>query len=207
MPLPRTQESRRTRRDGCIAREMRKPNHAALTAAVALLRCLGVRLVVRHGRGSRVKSVVMITDHRRIVPSAQPAAGTRPLARGAGLPQRTNRRRAEHGARFPSGESVSGNAVPGTGRYPRRYVRVAEELGLGLSAEDVVGWLDDRAARSGFVITPEVLWGGIEPELDPDPGEAMAVYRVGLRALLDCEPRLTPIPQSSLPVLQFAAGQ
>jgi len=35
--LARAQVSRRARRDGCIAREMRKPNHAALTAAVALL--------------------------------------------------------------------------------------------------------------------------------------------------------------------------
>ena len=34
----------------------------------------------------------------------------------------------------------------------------------------------------------------------------MAVYRVGLQALLDSEPRLTPIPQSSLPVLQLPLG-
>ena len=58
---------------------------------------------------------------------------------------------------------------------------LAEELGLGLGAEDVVGWLDDRATRSGFVITPVVLWGGIDPALDPDPSEVMAVYRVGLQ--------------------------
>ena len=83
---------------------------------------------------------------------------------------------------------------------------VAEELGLGLGAENVVGWLDDRATRSGFVITPVVLWGGVDPVLDPDPGEVMAVYRVGLQALLDCQPRLTPIPQSGLPVLQLPLG-
>ena len=82
----------------------------------------------------------------------------------------------------------------------------AEELGLGLGAEDVVGWLDDRATRSGFVITPVVLWGGVDPALDPDPSEVMAVYRVGLQALLDCEPRLTPIPQSRVPVLQLPLG-
>jgi len=56
------------------------------------------------------------------------------------------------------------------------------------------------------VITPVVLWGGVDPVLDPDPGEVMAVYRVGLQALLDCQPRLTPIPQSGLPVLQLPLG-
>jgi len=82
----------------------------------------------------------------------------------------------------------------------------AEELGLRLSAEDLLGRLDDRATRSGFVISPVVLWGGTDPTLDPDPNEVMAVYRVGLQALLDCEPRLTPIAQSSLPVLQLPLG-
>jgi ADP-ribose pyrophosphatase YjhB (NUDIX family) len=82
----------------------------------------------------------------------------------------------------------------------------AEELGLRLSAEDVVGWLDDRATRSGFVISPVVLWGGSDPTLDPDPREVIAVYRVGLQALLDCEPRFTSTPQSRLPVLQLPLG-
>ena len=56
------------------------------------------------------------------------------------------------------------------------------------------------------MITPVVLWGGTDPALDPDSSEVTAVYRVGLQALLDCEPRLTPIPQSSLPVLQLPLG-
>jgi len=35
--MPRAQQSRHARRDDCIARTMRKLDHAALTAAVALL--------------------------------------------------------------------------------------------------------------------------------------------------------------------------
>ena len=35
--MPRAQQPRRAGRDDCIARTMRKPNHARLTAAVALL--------------------------------------------------------------------------------------------------------------------------------------------------------------------------
>ena len=48
MPLPRTQQSRRARRDDCIARMIRKPNRARLTADVALLLSSGMRLLVRH---------------------------------------------------------------------------------------------------------------------------------------------------------------
>jgi 8-oxo-dGTP pyrophosphatase MutT (NUDIX family) len=81
-----------------------------------------------------------------------------------------------------------------------------EELGLRLKAESVVGWLDDYATRSGFVITPVVLWCDADPSLQPDPDEVFAVYRVGLEALLDGEPRFVPIPESERPVIQVPLG-
>jgi 8-oxo-dGTP pyrophosphatase MutT (NUDIX family) len=81
-----------------------------------------------------------------------------------------------------------------------------EELGVRLNAESVVGWLDDYVTRSGFVITPIVLWCGAEPALKPDPDEVLAVYRIGLHALLNGEPRFVPIPESKRPVLQLPLG-
>jgi len=81
-----------------------------------------------------------------------------------------------------------------------------EELGVRLNAESVVGWLDDYVTRSGFLITPVVLWCGADPALKPDPDEVLAVYRVGLQALLNGEPRFVPIPESSRPVLQLPLG-
>jgi len=81
-----------------------------------------------------------------------------------------------------------------------------EELGVRLDAESVVGWLDDYVTRSGFLITPVVLWCGADPVLKPDPDEVLAVYRVGLQALLNGEPRFVPIPESSRPVLQLPLG-
>jgi 8-oxo-dGTP pyrophosphatase MutT (NUDIX family) len=78
-----------------------------------------------------------------------------------------------------------------------------EELGVRLDADSVVGWLDDYATRSGFVITPVVLWCGEGPTLKPDPDEVLAVYRIGLHALLGGEPRFIPIPESERPVLQL----
>ena len=81
-----------------------------------------------------------------------------------------------------------------------------EELGVRLGPESVLGWLDDYVTRSGFVITPVVLWCDGDPTLRPDPGEVLAAYRIGLQALLDGEPRFIRIPESERPVLQLPLG-
>jgi 8-oxo-dGTP pyrophosphatase MutT (NUDIX family) len=81
-----------------------------------------------------------------------------------------------------------------------------EELGLRLGPEAMVGWLDDYPTRSGYVITPVVLWGGADPVLEPAPDEVLAVYRIGLHALRDSEPRFISIPESDRPVLQLPLG-
>lgn len=81
-----------------------------------------------------------------------------------------------------------------------------EELGLRLGPESVVGWLDDYPTRSGYVITPVVLWGGADPALDPASDEVLAVYRIGLHILRGSEPRFVSIPESNRPVLQLPLG-
>ena len=81
-----------------------------------------------------------------------------------------------------------------------------EELGLRLGPDSLVGWLDDYPTRSGYVITPVVLWGGANPALVPAPDEVRAVYRIGLHALRDSEPRFIAIPESDRPVLQLPLG-
>jgi 8-oxo-dGTP pyrophosphatase MutT (NUDIX family) len=81
-----------------------------------------------------------------------------------------------------------------------------EELGVRLEAQSVVGWLDDYATRSGFVITPVVLWGGADPALHPARDEVFAVHRLSLRELVDAEPRFIAIPESDRLVLQLPLG-
>ena len=81
-----------------------------------------------------------------------------------------------------------------------------EELGLALDERSVVGWLDDYPTRSGYVITPVVLWGGAFPAMSPSPDEVLAVYRIGLHALRDNEPRFVDIPESDRPVIQVPLG-
>ncbi len=99
-----------------------------------------------------------------------------------------------------------GRLEPGESPLDAALRELEEELGVRLGLESVVGWLDDYATRSRFVITPVVLWCSDVQALDPDPGEVLAVYRIGLQALLDGEPRFVAIPESARPVLQLPLG-
>ncbi len=83
---------------------------------------------------------------------------------------------------------------------------LGEELGLRLGPDQAIGWLDDYATRSGFVISPVVLWCPGDPRIEPDPGEVFAAYRIGLHALRDSTPRFIEIPESTRPVLQVPLG-
>ncbi|BBX85903.1 NUDIX hydrolase [Mycolicibacterium aubagnense] len=82
-----------------------------------------------------------------------------------------------------------------------------EEVGIKLSDESVLGLLDDYATRSGYVITPVVLWGGGRLDPQPSPDEVVAVYRVGLHQLQRPDsPRFISIPESARPVVQIPLG-
>ncbi len=83
-----------------------------------------------------------------------------------------------------------------------------EELGVSLGPDAVLGLLDDYPTRSGYVITPVVLWGGGRLEIRPDPGEVLAAYRVGLHQLSRSDsPTFVSIPQSPRPVVQLPLGR
>ena len=82
-----------------------------------------------------------------------------------------------------------------------------EEMGVTLGADAVLGLLDDYPTRSGYVITPVVMWGGGRLDLRPDPGEVLAAYRVGLHQLSRADsPRFIDIPESDRPVVQVPLG-
>jgi 8-oxo-dGTP pyrophosphatase MutT (NUDIX family) len=53
-----------------------------------------------------------------------------------------------------------------------------EEIGLRLSADDVLGTLDDFPTRSGYLITPVVVWAQHSKELRLSPDEVAEVYRI-----------------------------
>jgi 8-oxo-dGTP pyrophosphatase MutT (NUDIX family) len=57
---------------------------------------------------------------------------------------------------------------------------VEEELGLRLSGDDALGMLDDYPTRSGYLITPVVIWAEQAGALLPNPEEVASVHRFPL---------------------------
>ena len=83
-----------------------------------------------------------------------------------------------------------------------------EEVGLGLAADTVLGRLDDYATRSGFVITPVVVWGGEARVLQPCPDEVESIHRVPLAEWLREDAPLldAPYEPGGAPVLRMPLG-
>ena len=101
------------------------------------------------------------------------------------------------GGRLDDGESVVDAALRETW----------EEVGVELDSDAVLGVLDDYATRSGYVMTPVVVWGGADVELAPNPDEVLATYRIGLHELARPDsPRFVDIPESERPVVQVPLG-
>ncbi len=100
-----------------------------------------------------------------------------------------------------------GRLDPGETAVDAALRELHEEVGLNLLNPTVLGLLDDYPTRSGYVITPVVIWGGGRLDLRPAPDEVVAVYRVGLHQLQRADsPRFITIPESSRPVVQIPLG-
>jgi len=97
-----------------------------------------------------------------------------------------------------------GRLEPGESPEAAALRELHEEIGLALDADAVLGRLDDYPTRSGFVITPVVVWGEGAAEPTPNVDEVVRVYRVPLDDLDRPEvPILVAIPESERPVIQL----
>ncbi|MDT5288244.1 MAG: hypothetical protein QOF88_3133, partial [Mycobacterium sp.] len=100
-----------------------------------------------------------------------------------------------------------GRLDPGETAVDAALRELDEEVGIRLADSTVLGLLDDYPTRSGYVITPVVIWGGGRLDPRPAPDEVVAVYRVGLHQLLrEDSPRFITIPESPRPVVQIPLG-
>lgn len=80
-----------------------------------------------------------------------------------------------------------------------------EEVGLALAPSQILGVLDDYVTRSGYVITPVVVWTEVSAsELVPNPGEVAAIEAFSFSELCRADsPRLETIQQSDREVLSM----
>lgn len=84
---------------------------------------------------------------------------------------------------------------------------LAEEVGLQLAPTDVLGRLDTFITRSGFAMTPVVVWAGEARKLVPDPAEVASIHRIPVSEFLRADaPMLEALEGSEHPVLKMPLG-
>ena len=101
------------------------------------------------------------------------------------------------GGRIDAGESPEQAALR----------ELAEEVGLKLELHDVLGRLDDFVTRSGYVITPVLLWAGAARDMSPNLDEVQSIHRIPVDEFLRADaPMLERRDDSQYPVLRMPVG-
>lgn len=84
---------------------------------------------------------------------------------------------------------------------------LAEEVGLALDESAVIGRLDDFVTRSGYVMTPVVVWAGSARAMTPNPDEVASIHRIPVAELMrEDAPMLEHLDEHEHPVLRMPIG-
>mgnify|MGYP001160305665 FL=1 len=103
---------------------------------------------------------------------------------------------------FPGGRVEAGESL-----VEAALREMHEEVGVAVSATSVLGCLDDFVTRSGFAMTPVVVWGGSGLTTRSDPAEVASVHRIPLSEFCRNDaPRLSYTDSSDHPVLRMPVG-
>jgi 8-oxo-dGTP pyrophosphatase MutT (NUDIX family) len=79
-----------------------------------------------------------------------------------------------------------------------------EEVRLDLGPQSVLGLLDDYPTRSGYLITPVVVWAGSDARMEANPDEVESIHRIALGDLFrPGSPEFVTIPESDRPVIRM----
>jgi 8-oxo-dGTP pyrophosphatase MutT (NUDIX family) len=98
-----------------------------------------------------------------------------------------------------------GRCDPGETTTQTALRELDEELGLRLGIDDVLGVLDDYPTRSGYLITPVVMWADDSSDLVPNPDEVASVHRIALAELLRPQAfNFISIPESDRQVIRYS---
>ena len=85
---------------------------------------------------------------------------------------------------------------------------LGEEVNLVLDDSAVLGRLDDYATRSGYVITPVVLWAGAARDVMAQEAEVASLHRIPVTEFLRSDaPLLNQVRGAEHPVLRMPVGK
>ena len=97
-----------------------------------------------------------------------------------------------------------GRLDPGESAIEAALRELHEEMGVELGEDAVLGVLDDYPTRSGYRITPVVVWAGGTVKVTPQPSEVERVHVVTLERLARPEtPEFASIPESERPLIRL----
>jgi 8-oxo-dGTP pyrophosphatase MutT (NUDIX family) len=82
-----------------------------------------------------------------------------------------------------------------------------EEVALDLGPAHVLGMLDDYPTRSGYLITPVVMWAEDKSAMHPNEAEVASIHEIALGELMRPDsPVFLTIPESERPVIRLLIG-
>lgn len=100
-----------------------------------------------------------------------------------------------------------GRLDPGETPITAALRELEEEVNAVVGTDGVLGLLDDYPTRSGYLITPVVVWAGTEVDLVANPDEVASIQRVPLSELERPDsPKFRAIPESDRPMIQLPIG-
>ena len=117
-------------------------------------------------------------------------------------------RRSEKLRNHPGQWAFPGGRVdPGETLVETALRELSEEVYVHLDESHVLGFLDDFVTRSGFAMTPVVVWGGPGLEAEPNPDEVASIHRIPIEEFFRADaPLLDDNDTSEHPILRMPVG-
>ena len=103
---------------------------------------------------------------------------------------------------FPGGRVDAGETI-----IEAALRELHEEVAVELSETSVLGILDDFITRSGFAMTPVVIWAGANLEARPNPEEVASIHRIPIAEFFRQDaPYFEKTQTSEHPIIRMPVG-